>query len=517
MLGKSIHQWVVKTSAVGVLVVASMVVTTPASAQFGGGAGSDDVFRPDYTTRDVVLFVEGLELTEEQRYIFETMFDMYQMEFDAGVEKVRERLSNMRDELVGSDPQQVLEKVFGPVDEWRNEKKILASRLMLDLQSQLGPQQKEMWPAFDRKLRRIKTLKDGVLTGESIDVFFSLQQMDLTNAEKDAIKPILDRYDEALDAALQARNEFVSDTQQDLSKAIRAQDVAKARSIVERQVNYRLTVRNTTETAITELMEALPDGKAQDFRRLTLEQAYGTVYRPTQMERVFEQVMEIEDLTEEQITAVNETKHRYLAEMDVINERLVQLIRDQDGQKAVQRVERLVHRVAGETAAQQQDLVREAFQQREEVGVRYLQELKALLTPEQFALIPGAAKLDRETKMRESLGDRRVHPRSQVSGMSRRTSSPAGVNSLPDADMPATEDGQVKGKGAGKGGRGTGGAAGGKGGDAPAGGGAGGGDGGRGGAGGAGGGDGGRGGSGGGSAGGTGGTGGGRGGRGDSA
>lgn len=390
----AIRQRFMKGLAVCTLCVASLGVTSSASAQFGAMGGSDDVFRPDFTTRDVILFVEGLDLDEGQRYIFETLFEMYQADFDAGVEGVRDQLASMRDELMGSDPKQMLEKVFAPVDEWRKKKASLASRLVLDLQAQLSPAQKERWPAFDRKLRRIKTLKDGVLTGENMDLFFVLSQMDLTKQEQEKIQPVLDRYEIALDAALQARNDYIASSQQELSEAIRGQDVETAKRIVEEQVNHRLTVRNTTESALAELMAALPEETAARLRRNSLEQAYGQVFRPTQMERIFEQVLDIEDLSAETMQAVKDLQNRYDMELAQINERLVDLIRQQDGVKAVERVERLVHRVGGQTVAVREDPVRDEFRSRDELDKKYIRELRAILTPAQFSSLPGASKLD---------------------------------------------------------------------------------------------------------------------------
>jgi hypothetical protein len=394
MSGKAIRRHFVKALAVCGLALAALGMTQSASAQFGAMGGSDDVFRPEYTTRDVVLFVEGLDLDEQQRYIFETLFEMYQADFELGVEEVRDKLANMRHELVGGDPREMLEKVFAPVDEWRKKKDVLGTRLMLDLKAQLSPQQQDMWPSFDRKLRRIKTLKDGVLTGENIDIFFVISQLDMTKQEKDAIQPILERYEVELDAALQARNDYISSSQDELSTAIRGQETDRAKDLVEKQVNYRLTVRNTTETALQELMAALPEETAAKLRRNSLEQAYGQVFRPTQMERIFEQVLEMEDLSAETVTAVNDLENRYNTELATVNERLVQLIRDQDGVKAIERVERLVHRVGGQTVAVREDPVRDEFRNRDELDKKYLRELRALLTPAQFSALPGSSKLD---------------------------------------------------------------------------------------------------------------------------
>src|SRR5689334_11549394 len=57
-----------------VLTVATLGFAVPAStasAQFGGRAGFEDAFMPDFLARDVSLFVESLGLEDWQRPILE--------------------------------------------------------------------------------------------------------------------------------------------------------------------------------------------------------------------------------------------------------------------------------------------------------------------------------------------------------------------------------------------------------------------------------------------------------------
>ena len=56
-------------------------VTGSATAQFGLTSGIGDAFRPAFSTRDVQLAMEMLDLDEAQRFILETLFEDYQVEF----------------------------------------------------------------------------------------------------------------------------------------------------------------------------------------------------------------------------------------------------------------------------------------------------------------------------------------------------------------------------------------------------------------------------------------------------
>ncbi len=99
----------------------------------------------------------------------------------------------------------VLERIMAPLNSWRTEKTQMLEKFMSDLKSQLGPQQLERWPSFERALRRERLLPDGDLSGESVDLFAVLTRMQLTPAEQEAVKQPLAAYELMLDEALVTR------------------------------------------------------------------------------------------------------------------------------------------------------------------------------------------------------------------------------------------------------------------------------------------------------------------------
>jgi hypothetical protein len=70
----------------------------------------------------------------------------------------------------------------------------------------------------------------------------------------------------------------------------------------------------------------------------------------------------------------------------------VNLIRDQKPLEIQFKVEQAVARLSGNTADRFQDTSRAEFAKRSEISSRYMDQLKSVLTPEQFASLPGARR-----------------------------------------------------------------------------------------------------------------------------
>ena len=74
------------------------VVFTPhnASAQM---EFMSEVMRPEYMTRDLVVFAELLNLDDTQEVIVEAMFDSYEYDFQNGWATTQERLNRIAEEM----------------------------------------------------------------------------------------------------------------------------------------------------------------------------------------------------------------------------------------------------------------------------------------------------------------------------------------------------------------------------------------------------------------------------------
>lgn len=408
---------------------ATLTLTAPASGQFGAGRGFQR--EPNYTSRDIQLAVEALKLDETQKLIVQTLFQDYQGDVRDSQEGFSERISGMRDELDGMDRAELLQVVFGALGKWQEHNEQLSEQFIQDVQRLLSEDQMDLWPSFEHKMYRRKYLKNGKLSGERLDLFVVMTQLDLAETETQEIQPLLDAYEVELDAALHRREDQSKSSQADALDAIRNNNTNIGVVLADRQVQLHRVVRDVNQRYVQSIAAALPEEQRAAFLDKVYMQTFTRVYRLTLAQRVFKSAMELEDLAEELLTAIGQLESRYLTELTAFNEKLVEMIKDQEPQDMLYKARVQQGKLTGQSVDRPANEVAAEFAQRRQLGQRYIDLLKAMLTDEQIALLPGmgtfksaagrsgaadltgeiqAMKRARQEKMRQLQGGRTTQP-----------------------------------------------------------------------------------------------------------
>ena len=161
-----------------VLTLSLFILAPMASAQFGGKAGFSEAFKPDLLPRDMTMIVETLKLEDWQRPIVQSLLQDYQDSFKTGTDDLKEKMVESAKQQKNGGAKN-MRGLLEPIQNWLPEKARLFEDLMSSIQSQLGPNQKERWPKFERAVRRARSLDDSDLSGEGVDLIAILQQMQL--------------------------------------------------------------------------------------------------------------------------------------------------------------------------------------------------------------------------------------------------------------------------------------------------------------------------------------------------
>ncbi len=369
-------------------------LTGTAPAQFGLAGGIGEAFRPAFTTRDVQLAVQMLRLDDAQKFILETLFEDYDSEFRLGVDGFRNNVSELRTQIDPNnpDPGQIMRVVFGTINEWRDESRGLADTLMNDLRGLLNEDQLQDWGPYNRKLFRLKYLKNGQLPGENLDLLSDVRELGLAEEQMAELQPLLEEYEQQLDSALRKREDYMQRSQSDLIEAIQEENYQTGLDVAARQVEMRKGVRNVNEQYTRTIASSLPTDVGPEFLSRIRTRTYPRVYRRTPAERAFDAAMKIEDLDAFTQEAVSELQQAYLIELESFNDRLVRLIRNQKPLEIQFKVEQAVARLSRKATERFVDESRAEFTKRSEISGRYMDQLKAVLTPEQFASLPGARR-----------------------------------------------------------------------------------------------------------------------------
>lgn len=387
------------------MVTLAGVATSPASAQFGGRGGFAQAFQPDIMQRDVTLMTSSLGLEEWQRPVVEALLQDYMSNFNTGVEALKDRMKVASDDAgklaTSNGGDAVLEKIMAPLNSWRTEKTQMLEKFMSDLKSQLGPQQLERWPSFERALRRERLLPDGDLSGESVDLFAVLTRMQLTPAEQEAVKQPLAAYELMLDEALVTRMTSIAVLDRELSDAMASMNYDRGADIQDKVMVVRIGVRSANDAGIELLAAALGD-RSEEFRTRALEAGYPDVFRPHPVMILMQQAYALPSLSPEQTSQIDALMSEFGTACRDANMKIYEAVRVDQPKAPRKRVQAAADRKSGASGsapntpqgANSTDPVVKARIDRETMGAPFRDRLLAILNDEQKAELPGGVKVE---------------------------------------------------------------------------------------------------------------------------
>ncbi len=436
----------------------------------GGMRDIRELLEPDFSRRDVPLFVEQLQLDDGQRAIIESLIEDYDDTFGGGSEAVqadltdlgrsmmqsfmgggamgdmrermRDTMGNIREEMeeiqaanggqemtseerraffrermqtVQQDMMQdamesgamdeargVMGEMLDILQEWVAERQLLKTEFVGNVEIQLSDDQLVLWPAFDRFLVREKSLPRGRLSGEEVNLFAVIDDVGLSEAAYAAVEPMLDEYEVQLHSALVSRDAYLLSSAPRLFKAMQEGSIDDAERILKQQVQYREGVRNVNDNFRMQFADVIEDEmEKQALNRAFLEEAYDRIYRPTFGQRSFAAAMEIEDLDPDVLEAIMTLDGSYMGELSAKNLLLVGILRRSEGDDQVSQGTRMVSVMSGDFSGgmpwgggrnrgggDDEDPYREGMDDRTRIDERYVEQLRALLTPEQQEALP---------------------------------------------------------------------------------------------------------------------------------
>ncbi len=307
--------------------------------------------------------------------------------------KLQDRLTALQTNLESSrqamfqseEMQQLMDGMAAINREWKAERDKLEVQFETDVQMLLNEDQQNLWPGMERKLRRIKTMGRGRISGERVDLFLLLQDLGIETDKVEDLPPVLVSYALELDAALVARNNHIEHSTEARSQAFRNQDSGLITALAQKEASLRVRVRNVNEQyveAVAGALEALEQN--EEFRSAFRNKAFARIFRRTPMQRTFAAVLKFDDLDPETLEAVQGLEEMYLSELIVMNDSLVQVTRREEPKRLATRGGRGM----GRRQEQPEDPIRVAFFARNEMDFRYREQLDALLSEEQVARLP---------------------------------------------------------------------------------------------------------------------------------
>jgi hypothetical protein len=307
-----------------------------------------------------------------------------------------------------ADGDAILEKVMKPLDAWRVEKAQMKDKFLSDLRNQLGPQQLERWPSFERALRRERMLPAGDLSGESVDLWAVMGRMQLSSAEEEATRAAVTAYEIALDEALSAREARIKELEPALAEAMRAMNFDRGADLQDQVMTARIAVRAANDGGIDSLAQAL-GARGAEFRQRALEAGYPDVYRTHPVMVLMQQARALDSLTEDQVSKIDALMAEFRTACEAEDAKLYDAVRAEEPKAPRKRAQAAAERRAGGASSapgapqssNANDPVVKARMEREKMGQPFRDRLMAILSTEQQTELPGGMKVDSETLAKE--------------------------------------------------------------------------------------------------------------------
>ncbi len=366
-----------------------------------------EAMHPEFFSRDLVVFSEGLNLDDTQEVIVEAMFDSYSDDFDLGWAATTERLNTVADELKEKKPdneQDTLKPVLETLGAWLEEKRALDQGLLENVKTILVSEQLELWPSFEQRLYREKHINRGRMSGESTDLFQIARDTNLSGTADSVISPQLEEYAVALDIAMRKRDAILWVNPKKLFDNIIRGDSSRSPEHVEAEIKSRINVRDINDRYIEVISSSLSAQDGNDFRTRALSRGYPRIFRKTPAQRIIRQAAENEEYEPEIHALIIQLETAYLGELLILNYDLLTLTRKHDPE--IQRNRSLAGQVrkTGGTPTKLEDPTRSVYKDREAVGKRYIEMLRDILSPEAFLELDGSRRwVPREEQSYENL------------------------------------------------------------------------------------------------------------------
>ncbi|MCC6321646.1 MAG: hypothetical protein IT438_09470 [Phycisphaerales bacterium] len=372
---------------------AAVLAPPPAEAQMRMGMGmGGDMLAPAVSTRELEKIGTMLSLTAEQKEAAKALLSAYQDEHGKAAKAMQDALKNAQSEFAESqDPSVFTKDLPDEMRKHQDKMKSLETGFMNDLKSLLDGKQAELWPRVERGHRREKSLPNGMLAGESVNLGSIVDDLNLEGKPSRELDQAIEAYEIDLDRAMTERDAKREEMQKKQEEGMKDFDFTKIdfdqiRKMMQDYRSSGLKVRDVNERHARLIAGALPEARQAEFTDRVRKATFPQVYKAPYPTKAMKAASEFGDLTSEQKQAISEMLASYQREVATANEAWSNAIATEEkegGGDPFGGFGRMMPGGSNESSAV--DTARKA---RRELDKSTISKLKALLTEDQQAKLP---------------------------------------------------------------------------------------------------------------------------------
>ncbi|MBS0195645.1 MAG: hypothetical protein JSR77_02700 [Planctomycetes bacterium] len=278
----------------------------------GGGSGM-------VSKRAVEKYAEILGLSAEQKEAALTMQSGYAAAYAEKQKAMRDSMDEVRRAADDSGDQTVFMERMPKIEkDFREGVTKLEKDFFNDLKSLVsGAAQEEKWVKVERARRREVGLRQGTVSGESVDLISVVEGLKLSPEAAKNITPILDAYEAELDRQLQARDAGKADGPAwEPGKPI---DIEQIQKQMKESREAGLKVREVNQNNAHKIEALLPEETRAAFNSAVRKASFPRVFREPRVLKELDAALKLSDLDAQQRESLNEIKASYQRDVEPVN------------------------------------------------------------------------------------------------------------------------------------------------------------------------------------------------------
>lgn len=362
----------------------------PAVAQLGMFRGMSD-FRPAVSSKELDRYGKLFTLSQQQMDAAKELLASYTGEFEQMSKERRDKMKEISDEFQESRDFTVMEQMGPLMEKYSKKSTDLETTFLSDFKTLLKEEQAGQWPRFERTRRREKTIDQGTVSGESVDLVRIVDDLNLSDEGRKPMADSLEQYEVDLDRALTERNKISQEQQEQFmpkgggggSFAI---DFDAMNAAMEKVQEAGGKVRDVNQRYARTLEGLMPEAELPKFKMAVKRQTFPQVYKPSRTARALESAEKFDDLDSKQKEEIKAIREQYERDIQTANDRLAAAIaEDEKSGNGPKGMGGLVVMMGDE---KQEGPVPDARKAKRELDKRTLDSLRNLLTDAQKEKLP---------------------------------------------------------------------------------------------------------------------------------
>lgn len=338
-----------------------------------------------------------LNFTPEQLEAAKTLRSGFEADLSKARDEAKPAIDAVRADTRDGLAPEVIRRLSGTFQTLRNKRDAAEKQFISDLKSLLTKDQEPLWPRIER-LRRRESPAPGMsfssVAGERVDLVKLVDQLKLPEATQTGLSPLLEQYEQELDAAIITRNELMKSKREKIDALLEKNDPEGISAFELDELRACARLREINQRWAKRLTDELGSDAGPRFKAAADRAIFPSVHRERAIHRALSAAEGLEDLTNDQRSALSSLRQKFAVQAASLNGKLeAQIVKQEEENVKNTKTNGLTNnarerRVAVMRTAGDSSEMQELRAKRKQLDDATMKELDSILNESQRAKLP---------------------------------------------------------------------------------------------------------------------------------